>query len=406
MMRARQIIERCRALAGLSETSGGLRRTFLSPPMRELHRLIRMWMEAAGMRVWIDAAGNVRGVYEGAPDPARRLLLGSHVDTVPDAGAFDGVLGVVLAIDLVESLGGRRLPFAIEVAAFSEEEGVRFGVPFIGSRALTGTVDAALLERRDAAGISVEEAIHGFGLDPVNLPEAKLDDAVFAFVEFHIEQGPVLESLGLPLGVVTSIAGQSRLTGTFRGQARHAGTTPMHLRCDALAGAARWISVVERHARFTPGLVATVGVAEVLPGAENVIPGEVRVSLDVRHQEDGVKQGSVVNLVKAAEKIAAWRGLTTEWQHHLNAPATPCDPTMVAALSRAVKTAGFSVYELPSGAGHDAMILAERVPVVMLFVRSPGGISHHPDETVNAADVEAALLTGSALLAELERLHV
>ena len=196
MMRARQIIERCRALAGLSETSGGLRRTFLSPPMRELHRLIRMWMEAAGMRVWIDAAGNVRGVYEGAPDPARRLLLGSHVDTVPDAGAFDGVLGVVLAIDLVESLGGRRLPFAIEVAAFSEEEGVRFGVPFIGSRALTGTVDAALLERRDAAGISVEEAIHGFGLDPVNLPEAKLDDAVFAFVEFHIEQGPVLESLG------------------------------------------------------------------------------------------------------------------------------------------------------------------------------------------------------------------
>ncbi len=215
------------------------------------------------MTVRVDAAGNLRGVYPAATTPAPRLLLGSHVDTVPDAGAFDGVLGVVLAIALVDALGGRRLPFSIEVAAFSEEEGVRFGVPFIGSRALAGTLDADLLARRDAAGITVEQAIRAFGLDPAQLAEAKLDPSTFAYIEFHIEQGPVLESLDLPLAVVTAIAGQSRLAVTFRGQANHAGTTPMHLRRDALAAASRWISVVERHARATAGLVATVGTIQV-----------------------------------------------------------------------------------------------------------------------------------------------
>ncbi len=389
-------------LATLSETPTGLRRTFLSPPMREVHRLLREWMESAGMRVRIDAVGNVRGVYPALHPSAPRLMIGSHVDTVPDAGAYDGILGVMLAIELVGTLSGRRLPFEIEVAAFSDEEGVRFGVPFIGSRALVGTLDVAI---RDSDGISVAEAILAFGLDPDGLPEARLDDAVFAYIEFHIEQGPVLESLSLPLGVVTSIAGQSRLTLTFRGQARHAGTTPMHLRRDALAGAAHWVSIVERHARAMPGLVATVGAVEVLPGAGNVVPGEVRLSLDVRHQDDAVRHSSVDTLVDAASRIASLRGLTVDSRVLLEESATPCDPQLLAAMSRSVGSAGFPLYQLPSGAGHDAMILAKQVPMAMLFVRSPGGISHHPDESVVAADVEAALAAGMAFLNELERCH-
>jgi allantoate deiminase len=404
-MRSQRIIDRCRLLASLSETPRQLRRTFLSPPMRDVHGLLREWMGAAGMRVWIDAAGNVRGLYPAAKETPRRLVVGSHVDTVPDAGAFDGVLGVMIGIELVDWLGGRRLAFAIEVAAFSEEEGVRFGAPFLGSRALTGTLDEELLVRLDPQGISVDQAIRNFGLDPARLPEACLDDGAFAYLEFHIEQGPVLDSLHLPVGVVTSIAGQSRLTVTFFGEARHAGTTPMRQRRDALAGAARWISFVERYARSISGLVATVGSVEASPGSANVIPGSVRLSLDVRHQDDRQRQCAVAALVAEAERIAGRRGLKIQQALELDAPATPCDPELISALSRALAAADLPVHAMPSGAGHDAMILGQRLPVAMLFVRSPGGISHHPCETVHAADVEAALSAGAAFLEELERTY-
>jgi allantoate deiminase len=404
-MRADAIIERCRELAKYSETTGSLKRTFLSPPMRDVQRLLTEWMQAAGMFVHVDAAGNLRGVYPAAVEPARRLVLGSHVDTAPDAGAFDGPLGVAFAIALVEGLNGRKLPFAIEIVAFSEEEGVRFGVPFIGSRALVGSLDAELLARRDAAGTSIEEAIRAFGLNPAFLSEALLEGRAFAYIELHIEQGPVLESLDLPLGVVTSIAGQSRFAVTFRGQANHAGTTPMHLRRDALAAAARWISLVERHARATPGLVATVGSLHALPDAENVITGEARASLDVRHVSDAVRSASAFALLDAAQRIGAQRGIAVEFERRHDQATVLCDPCFVAALSNAVRCAGFQVHHMPSGAGHDAMILAERVPIAMLFVRSPGGLSHHPAETVHATDVEAALTVGGALLAELELRH-
>jgi allantoate deiminase len=405
-MRGEDIIGRCRELATLSETSDGLLRTFLSAPMRKAHALVGQWMKAAGMQVAIDAAGNLRGVYPGGSGTETRLLLGSHLDTVPNAGAFDGVLGVVLAIKLVELLGGRRLPFSIEVAAFSDEEGVRFGVPFLGSRALTGKLDAGLLEHRDADGASVADAIRAFGLDPRRLPEARLAPGVFAYLEFHIEQGPVLDSLGLPLGVVTSIAGQSRLTIHFRGDANHAGTTPMHLRHDALTAAASWISLVERHARCTPSLVATVGSLSVRPGAGNVIPGEVRASLDVRHPDDAVRCRSTTELLSAAQAVGARRGVAVEWQSDADQPATACDPCLMEAFARAVSVAGYPVHRMHSGAGHDAMVLAARVPVAMLFLRSPGGLSHHPEETVNAGDVEAALAAGVALLADLEQRYV
>ena len=276
-MTGAEIMERCQVLAGMSETAGAITRTFLCPAMHDVHRTLRIWMEEAGMEIWIDSAGNLRGVYG---EGARRLMIGSHVDTVPDAGAYDGVLGVVLAIALVRALGGRRMKFAIEVVAFSEEEGVRFGVPFIGSRAMIGTLDDELLGRRDARGVTVAQAIRDFGLDAVWTGQ---EACPTGYLEFHIEQGPVLDSLGLPLGVVTGIVGQSRFEVTFRGEANHAGTTPMHLRRDALAAAARWTSFVERTARATPGVVATVGALHVHPGATNVVPGEARASLDVRH---------------------------------------------------------------------------------------------------------------------------
>ena len=245
--------------------------------MHECHREIAGWMEPLGAGVKIDAAGNLRGFYPGLESTAPRLLLGSHLDTVPNAGAYDGILGVVLAVALLENLDGRKLPFAIEVVGFSEEEGVRFGAPFIGSRALTGRLDAELLDRRDAHGISVRQAIEAFGLNPAEIPHAALTGNILGYVEFHIEQGPVLETLKRPLGVVEAIAGQSRLELTFLGRANHAGTTPMHLRYDTLVGAAEWITAVEREAKAIPGLVATVGRIEAHPGVTNVIAGESRL---------------------------------------------------------------------------------------------------------------------------------
>jgi allantoate deiminase len=399
---ASRVIERCRELARFSEETDRTTRTFLSPAMRDVHCTLREWMERLGMDVSVDAAGNLRGLY--AAPGARRLLIGSHVDTVPGAGAFDGVLGVVLGIALIEALERRRLAFGVEIIAFSEEEGVRFGVPFIGSRALVGTLDRDLLERRDAHGVSVSQAIRDFGLDPSRLGEAVLDPGSLGYLEFHIEQGPVLESLALPLGVVTAIAGQSRLTFVFRGQANHAGTTPMNLRRDALACAAEWIVSVEKLASGLQGLVATVGRLEVMPGVGNVVPGDVTAGLDVRHADDAVRSRAVEDLIASARGICERRGIGVEWSVKLDQPAVPCDPALSATLSRAVAASGHPVHRLPSGAGHDAMILAQKVPVAMLFLRSPGGISHHPSETVLEGDVDAALAAGLSFLNELDRL--
>ena len=398
---SQQIVERCLALSRLSEEPHRTTRTFLSAPMRDVHRMLREWMTETGMQVELDAAGNLRGRYTGCQPGAPVLLIGSHIDTVPGAGAFDGVLGVVIGIALVAALDGRRLRFGIEVVAFSEEEGVRFGVPFLGSRALVGSLDAALLDRRDKDGKTVAQAIRDFGLDPSWIPLAAMRGDVLGYLEFHIEQGPVLDSLDLPLGVVEAIAGQSRLEVRFSGRANHAGTTPMRLRQDALTGAAEWIGLVEREALATPGLVATVGEIEARPGAGNVIAGEVRASLDVRHSDDEVRLRSTGNLVNAAREVAARRALTVNCETRLDQPAVACDRGMVSLLESAVERAGYPVHRIVSGAGHDAMILAEKTPVAMLFLRSPGGISHHPDESVLAKDVDAALLTGLRFLEAL-----
>jgi len=373
--------------------------------MHEVHARLRDWMEQAGMTVSVDAVGNVRGCYAARQPSAPRLFIGSHLDTVPRAGAYDGILGVVLGVALVDLLNSRRLKFHIEVVGFSEEEGLRFGVPFIGSRTFIGDIDDELLGRRDAKGITVTDAIRAFGLDPSQIGAAEAGRDALAYFEFHIEQGPVLEDLGLPLGVVEGIAGQSRFSVVFEGQANHAGTTPMHLRRDALAGAAEWISAVEQEARGTGGLVATVGRLEAEPGAGNVIPGLVRTTLDVRHADDATRKPAIERLRHHAGEIAARRGLSVYWKHLLDQAGVKMDASLSRLLERAVDASAYPVHRMTSGAGHDAMIVARRMPTAMLFLRSPGGISHHSRETVLAEDVEAALVTGMRFLDEMEARH-
>lgn len=399
--RAEEVIARCRKLARFSEDTGSTRRTFLSAPMRECHREITGWIEPLGAKVRIDAAGNLRGFYPAAESKAPRLLLGSHLDTVPNAGAFDGILGVVLAVALVEALDGRRLSFGIEIVGFSEEEGVRFGTPFIGSRALVGRLDEDLLGRQDAQGISVRQAIADFGLNPAEIPHAALGNDILGYVEFHIEQGPVLEKLGRPLGVVETIAGQSRVEFTFLGRANHAGTTPMHLRYDAIAGAAEWITAVEREARSVPGLMATVGKIEAKPGATNVIAGQVRLTLDVRHGSDEIRTRALDTLIRQAEEISKRRGLSVNKNIILSQPAVAMDSFLVNEIEQAMQKTGCEPHRMVSGAGHDAMILAERVPAAMIFLRTPGGISHDPVESVEVEDVGKAIECGLHLLDQL-----
>jgi allantoate deiminase len=398
--RAARCIARCRELATCTDVPGETTRTFLSPSMHRAHALLSEWMHTAGMTVRIDAAGNLRGLFGAADAP--RILIGSHLDTIANAGAFDGVLGVVLGIALVEEivLTNAALPFAIEVIGFSEEEGVRFAKPFLGSLALIGELDAATLARTDRNGVSVAAAIRDFGLNPSELPSAIVNDSAFAYLEFHIEQGPILESENRSLGVVDAIAGQTRMTLDFTGQANHAGTTPMgHLRRDALAAAAQWVVEVERYANACDGLVATVGKVETGTGAGNVIAGEFIATLDVRHARDEVRKVAVAHYLEYAETAGAARGVSVSATTQLDQPAVPMDPTLTELLAAAESTAtGQPAQNITSGAGHDAMIVARRLPSAMLFLRSPGGLSHHPDESVLPADVEAALKTGLEFL--------
>jgi allantoate deiminase len=368
--------------------------------MRNCHREIARWMERLDAQVSIDAAGNFRGFYPAAHH-APRLILGSHLDTVPNAGTYDGVLGVVLAIALLEALEGRKLPYGIEVVGFSEEEGVRFGTPFIGSRALIGKLDAEILNRQDENCVSVREAIQQFGLNPEEIPRAHINPDTLAYIEFHIEQGPVLEELGYPLGIVEAIAGQSRLEFTFLGHANHAGTTPMHLRHDAMVAAAEWIGEVERMTNAVAGAVGTVGKLEVKHGATNVIAGNVQLTLDVRHRSDEIRNRLVSELIGKAEGISKRRGLALRHSVLLSQAAVPMNEFLINDIDRAVRKSGCVPHRMISGAGHDAMILAEKIPAAMVFLRSPGGISHDPAESVDPEDIEKAIECGLHLLDQL-----
>jgi allantoate deiminase len=401
LAKAQRAIAECRTIAAMSEEPGRTTRRFLTPPMHDVHAFLRVRMEAVGMSVAVDAVGNLRGLWQPAIASSQRILLGSHIDTVPNAGAFDGVLGVTLALEWVSIAQELALPLAIEVIAFSEEEGVRYGVPYFGSRAVAGRFDKALLNLTDPEGITVESAVRSFGLNPDFIDEAAVNDDAACFVEIHIEQGPLLEAESLRVAAVTSIAGQSRLSLTFTGHANHAGTTPMHLRRDALAAAAEWIGAVEAIAQQTPGLAATVGRINVEPNVGNVVPGVAQVSLDARHAHDATRVSVVELLVTRAREIASRRGLNLDRNDRLDQPAVPMDERLTAYLVSAIEAAGYAPKSMPSGAGHDAMVMATRLPTAMLFLRSPGGISHHPDEAVLEEDVEAALHVGREFLRHL-----
>jgi allantoate deiminase len=396
-----QVIARCGELASSSESSTAICRTFLCPQMKDVHRQLTRWLEPLNASVRIDAAGNLRALYPADSESASRLLIGSHLDTVPNAGPYDGILGVTLALALLEALGGRQLPYAIELLGFSEEEGVRFGMPFIGSRALIGRLDDSLLNTKDNNGVTLRQAIEDFGLNPAEIPQAVLPDNTLAYVEFHIEQGPVLEQLGLPLAAVEAIAGQTRMEFTFRGQANHAGTTPMHLRHDAVAAAAEWITLVEHEAKAVPGLVATVGSVKTLPGAANVIAAEARLTLDVRHREDEVRTRAVRYLSDQAGQIARPRGVSLASTVLMDQPAVNLSSFLVEQIESALRNSGCGPHRMVSGAGHDAMILAEKVPAAMIFLRTPGGISHEPAESVSVEDVDKAIQCGLRLLDQL-----
>jgi len=396
-----RVIAECRRIATMSEEPERTTRRYLTPAVREVHEHLRARMESLGMTVRVDAAGNMRGLWSPANAPSKRVLIGSHIDTVPNAGAFDGVLGIVMAIEYVELAKAAQIPITIEVIAFSEEEGVRFGVPFIGSRAVAGRFDDALLDRKDASGVTVADAIREFGLDPRRIADAALDENAACFFEVHIEQHPVLEAEQLKVAAVTTIAGQTRITAEFTGAANHAGTTPMKLRRDAMAGAAEWILHVEQTMRSTEGLVATVGKIAAEPNAGNVIAGKETVSLDIRHPRDGVRLHAVEQLMEGAQAIAEKRGLAFEHGALLEQAAVPMDERITSFVADAIEAAGFPAKMMVSGAGHDAMVLAARVPTAMLFLRSPAGLSHHPDEAVLEEDVDAALRVGRIFLERL-----
>ncbi|WP_158824284.1 allantoate amidohydrolase [Granulicella sp. S156] len=401
--RAAKVIERCRELAGISDVPGETTRLFLSSATRDAHTLLIWWLRQAGLEARTDDAGNLRAVRHSAKADAPTLVLFSHIDTVPNAGAFDGPLGVLIGLAALEELGATPLPFHIELISFAEEEGVRFSFPFLSSLAVTGQLSAELLARTDAAGVSVAQAIRDFGLDPDRIPQScPLAPNVFAALEVHIEQGPVLESDNASLAVVETIVGQSRLNLTFTGQANHAGTTPMPLRHDALTAAAQWIVEVERYASDHTQLVATVGRIEALPGAMNVVPGTVNVTLDVRHPKDESRHAAVAHLLTKAEAAGALRGVRVKANLLSEQKAVPMDRALTVHLHQAAERTGHDAKPMFSGAGHDAMILAPQVPTTMLFVRSPGGLSHHPEESVREEDVKAALATVVNLLLHLK----
>lgn len=403
---AARVMARADELAAISETPDALTRVYLSPQHLEANQRAARWMTQAGMTVWQDSVGNICGRYEGEQEGAPAILLGSHLDTVRNAGRYDGMLGVLTAIEVVHGLHqqGRRLKQAIEIVGFCDEEGTRFGITLLGSRGITGTWPESWLAQTDADGVSVAQAMVLAGLDPARIHlAARRPEEIAAYLELHIEQGPCLEQEGLALGVVEAINGARRLNCRFTGEAGHAGTVPMSHRKDALAAAAEWMVRVETLTREQGGnRVATVGTLRCAPGAVNVIPGDVTLTLDIRGPHDQPLDALLDTLLNEAQAIASRRQLRFSAEEFYRIAATACDSGLQQVLSEAVQAVQGRSLTLPSGAGHDAIAIAERWPSAMLFVRCKGGISHHPAESVTADDVALAIAAYSRAVSALD----
>jgi allantoate deiminase len=388
------VMARLDALARFSAEPDALTRLYLSAEHKSAALQVQAWMRQAGMETSIDAVANVVGRYEGREPGAPMLLLGSHIDTVRNAGKYDGCFGVVAAIQAVAALHEKneRLPFAIEIIAFGDEEGVRFPVTLTGSRAVAGILDPAALDAEDTQRISIRQALRQFGCDPTEIDRIpRRKEHALAYCELHIEQGPVLEAEQLPVGVVTAINGASRFTITVEGVAGHAGTVPMRLRRDALCAAAEMILEIERVGRDTDQLVATVGHVEALPGATNVIPSTGRFTLDIRSPSDQVRAEAIARLEEAFNRIAGQRQVGLDLRRTYDEPAATCHPALIEQLEAAVGRAGIRPVRLPSGAGHDGLAMVALCPTAMLFVRCKGGISHNPAEAITTADADVAV---------------
>ena len=385
------LMQRVEQLAKSSDTAGSLTRLYLSQAHKEALLVVQRWMREAGMSTRIDGAATLHGLYKSDVENAPRLVFGSHVDTVCDAGKFDGNLGVITAISMVWELHRLKvkLPFDVEVVAFGDEEGVRFPTTLCGSRALAGRFDPLCLDDVDANGITRRKALLDFGVNPQAIAAETLDPKrTLGYVELHIEQGPVLEASNCALGIVTAINGASRGHVVVRGVAGHAGTLPMAMRKDALSAAAEIVLEIEKIATQAPDLVATVGTFEVQHGAGNVVPSLVKFSVDIRAPQDKLRHDAIKRIEHALDSVSKARGTSAILDIHYDARATTCDAGLMRDLAAAVAKNGLTVTKLPSGAGHDAMAFRDRIPVAMVFVRSKDGISHNPAEFSSEADIE------------------
>lgn len=400
-----QVMDWAETLGAISDSLDGLTCAYMTPAHGRTASQLRDWMLEAGMDAHIDAVGNVVGRYAAAQPDAKTLMTGSHYDTVRNGGKYDGRLGILLPVALVRHLylRGERLPFHLEVVGFAEEEGVRFRSTFLGSSAITGRFDPLLLDQQDSEGVSMREAMGAAGHDSAAIPASARDPAsLLGFVEVHIEQGPVLLERGLPVGVVTAIAGSSRYLVELTGVASHAGTTPMGMRRDAAAAAAEIVLLVEGRCSGRGSLVGTVGQLEVPSGSVNVIPGRCRLSLDIRAATDEERLAAVDDILAGVKQICARRGIEEKLWKLVEADAAPCSPRLMERLGAAIEAAGLPRFDLLSGAGHDAMEIANITEVAMLFTRcGNGGISHNPLETMTADDAEVA---GEVLLTFLRSL--
>jgi beta-ureidopropionase / N-carbamoyl-L-amino-acid hydrolase len=389
-----RILDLVDQLARFSERADALTCTYFSPAHKATALQLRDWMRAAGLRADIDGVGNVVGHFAGRSPAAKTLIVGSHYDTVDNAGRFDGRLGILTALVVVEHLQhiGRRLPFHLDVMAFSEEEGGRFSAPYLGSSAIAGRFDESLLDRRDANGVSLATVLQNDGVDLATIRAlARQPQTLCGYLEVHIEQGPVLLQRDVPVGVVTSIAGTARFSVTIEGVTGHAGTVPMPMRRDAATAAAEIVLAMERRCSAAANLVGTVGRLAVPNGLINVIAGRCELSLDIRSSDDATRDAAIADVLAAIEDIAKRRQVNAVVNEISRHRAVPCTPRLQSALADAVRRTGVEPTSLPSGAGHDAEMFAGVTDVGMLFVRcGNGGISHNPRETVTPEDADVA----------------